>query len=89
MELFHTDVFYALLPLHHSYTMLAVFIEAVSVGAEVVFAKKMAITQVLRDLREAKVTMFLAVPLLFSKLLAGILDGSRRRAPWSTPWFEP
>ena len=81
MELFPTDVFYALLPVHHSYTMLAVFIEAMSVGAEVVFARKMAVTQVLRDLKQAKVTMFLAVPLLFNKLLAGILDGVRKKGP--------
>lgn len=81
MPLYSTDVFYALLPLHHSYTMLAVFIEAVSVGAEIVFARKMAVTQVLRDLREAKVTMFLAVPLLFNKLLAGIMDGVRKKGP--------
>jgi len=81
MQLYPTDVFYALLPLHHSYTMLAVFIEAISVGAEVVFARKMAVTQVLKDLREAKVTMFLAVPMLFNKLLAGILDGVRKKGP--------
>jgi long-chain acyl-CoA synthetase len=32
MKLFPTDVFYALLPLHHAYTMLAVLIEALSEG---------------------------------------------------------
>lgn len=81
LPLYPTDVFYALLPLHHSYTMLAVFIEAISVGAEIVFARKLAVTQVLRDLREARVTMFLAVPLLFNKLLAGIMDGVKKKGP--------
>ncbi len=71
--IFPTDVFYALLPIHHSYTMLAVFIEAMSVGAEIVFAKRMAIAQVLRDFKEAKVTMFLGVPMLFNKLINGIM----------------
>ena len=37
LTIFETDVFYALLPIHHSYTMVAVFIEAISVGAEIVF----------------------------------------------------
>jgi long-chain acyl-CoA synthetase len=69
----HTDVFYALLPIHHAYTMLAVFIEALSVGAEIVFAKRLAIAQLLKDFREAGVTMFLGVPMLFNKLLAGIM----------------
>lgn len=81
MAIYPTDVFYALLPIHHSYTMLAVFIEALSVGAEVVFARKLAVSQVLRELKLAKVTMFLAVPLLFNKLLGGILDGVRKKGP--------
>jgi long-chain acyl-CoA synthetase len=81
MAIYSTDVFYALLPIHHAYTMLAVFIESVSVGAELVFGKRMVIKQVLKDLREAKVTMFLGVPLLFNKVLAGILKGVREKGP--------
>ncbi|POR05465.1 AMP-dependent synthetase [Alkalispirochaeta sphaeroplastigenens] len=81
LTLYHTDVFYALLPLHHSYCMLAVFIESLSVGAETVFGKRVVISQVLHDLRAAKVTMFLGVPLLFNKLLAGIMRGIREKGP--------
>jgi long-chain acyl-CoA synthetase len=74
-----TDRFYALLPLHHSYTMVAVFIEAISVGAEVVFGKTMAVTRMLKELREGQITLLLGVPLLFNKLLAGILKGIREK----------
>lgn len=81
LPVYHTDVFYALLPIHHAYTMLAVFIEAVSTGAEIVFAKRMVIKQVLKDLKEAKVTMFLGVPLLFNKILAGIIKGVKEKGP--------
>lgn len=77
LHIYHTDVFYALLPIHHSYTMLAVFIESFSVGAETVFGKRMVVKQILKDLKEAHVTMFLGVPLLFNKLLNGILKGIR------------
>src|SRR5574344_2540814 len=77
LDIFHTDVFYALLPIHHSYTMLAVFIEALSVGAEIVFGKSMAVSKMLKELHEGKITMLLGVPLLFNKLLAGILKGIR------------
>ncbi|ULQ58944.1 AMP-binding protein [Brucepastera parasyntrophica] len=77
LDIFHTDVFYALLPIHHSYTMLAVFIEAISVGAEVVFGKSMAVSRMLKELKEGKITMLLGVPLLFNKLLAGIMKGIR------------
>ena len=79
LEIFETDVFYALLPIHHSYTMQAVFIESLSVGAELVFAKSMAVSRMLRELREGKITMLLGVPLLFNKLLAGILKGIKEK----------
>lgn len=81
LELFPTDVFYALLPIHHSYTMLAVFIEALSVGAELVFGQRMVTSAILRELKEAKVTMFLGVPLLFNKVLAGIMKGIKAKGP--------
>jgi long-chain acyl-CoA synthetase len=79
LNIFYQDVFYALLPIHHSYTMLAVFIETFSVGAEVVFGKRMVVKQILSDLKEAKVTMFLGVPMLFNKLLAGIMKGVKEK----------
>ena len=79
--IYHTDVFYAILPIHHSYTMLAVFIEAVSVGAEVVFGKRMVTKQILKELKEAQITMLLGVPMLFNKVLAGILRGLKDKGP--------
>jgi len=79
MQLYPTDVFYALLPIHHSYTMLAVFLESISVGAELVFAKKLAINKILSDLKTARVTMFLGIPMLFNKILKGILAGIRKK----------
>ncbi|HUW70557.1 MAG TPA: AMP-binding protein [bacterium] len=79
LSIYPTDVFYALLPIHHSYTMLAVFIEAISVGSEIVFGQRMVTKAILKDLKEARVTMFLGVPLLFNKLLAGIMKGIREK----------
>ncbi|MGF7107806.1 AMP-binding protein [Treponema pedis] len=79
LNIFHTDVFYALLPLHHSYTMLAVFIEALSVGAELVFGKTLAVSKMLSELKQGKITMLLGVPLLFNKLLAGIFKGIKAK----------
>lgn len=73
------DVFYALLPIHHAYTMQAAFINPISVGAEIVFGKSMAVSRMLKELREGKITLILGVPLLFNKLLAGILKGIRAK----------
>ncbi len=83
MSIYHSDVFYALLPIHHSYTMLAVFIEAISVGAELVFGQRMVTKAILKDLKEAKVTMFLGVPMLFNKVLAGIMKGIKDKGSFA------
>ena len=79
LHLYCTDVFYAILPIHHAYTMLAVFIETISVGAELLCGKKMVTAVMLKELREGKVTMLLGVPMLFNKLLAGILRGVKAK----------
>ena len=81
LYIYHTDVFYAILPIHHIYTMQAVFIEATSVGAEIVFGKKMISAVMLKELKEGNVTMLLGVPMLFNKLLAGILRGIKAKGP--------
>lgn len=79
MTIYHTDVFYALLPIHHAYTMLAVFIETISVGAEVVFGKSMAVNRLMHELKEGKITMLLGVPMLFNKLIQGIMKGVKEK----------
>lgn len=72
MNIYHSDTFYAILPIHHAYTMLAVFIEAISVGAAIVFGKRLAVQSLLSDLKKGEVTMFLAVPMLFNKFIQGV-----------------
>ncbi len=79
MEVFSTDVFYAILPIHHAYTMMAVFIVGISTGASIVFGKKLVISQVLKELKEGEVTMFLAVPMLFNKMIGALMSGVREK----------
>ena len=79
MNIYPTDVFYAILPIHHAYTMLAVFMEGLGSGASVVFGKKLVVSQMLKELKEAKVTMFLGVPMICNKLYAGLLAGVRKK----------
>lgn len=75
------DVFYALLPIHHAYTMQAAFINPLSTGAEIVFGKSMAVSRLMKELREGGITVMLGVPLLYNKLLAGIKKGIREKGP--------
>ncbi|MBR5645095.1 MAG: AMP-binding protein [Treponema sp.] len=74
-----TDVFYALLPIHHAYTMQAAFICPLEVGAEIVFGKTMAVSKLMKELHDGKITIMLGVPLLYNKLLAGIRKGIKEK----------
>jgi long-chain acyl-CoA synthetase len=79
LNIYHTDVFYALLPIHHSYTMTSVFLESIYVGAEIVFGKHLVFSQILKDFKQGQVTMFLGVPMLFNKIIQGLLKGVREK----------
>ena len=78
---YNTDVFYALLPIHHAYTMQAAFINPLQTGASIVFGKSMAVSKLLRELKEGQITIMLGVPLLYNKLLSGIRKGIKSKGP--------
>ncbi len=79
MDVLPTDVFYGLLPIYHSYTMTAVFMESMACGSELVFGKKLAIDSIMRDLNKGEITMFLGVPALYNKLILGIMNKIRAK----------
>ncbi|MEE3315128.1 MAG: AMP-binding protein, partial [Treponema sp.] len=79
MRLYSSDVFYALLPIHHAYTMQAVFIESLSCGAEIVYGKSMAVSRLMKELKEGQITMLMGVPMLFNKFMQGIMKGIREK----------
>jgi len=81
LDIFHTDVFYALLPIHHAYTMQAAFIVPLEQGAEIVFGKSLAVSKLMKELKEGKISIMLGVPLLYNKLLFGINNGIKSKGP--------
>ena len=81
-DVYPTDVFYAILPIHHAYTMTAVLLETVISGASCVFGKRLVTPIMLQELKEGKITMLLAVPMLFNKLLAGLMAGVHKQGPF-------
>ena len=72
-DIFPTDRIYLLLPMHHSYPMTAVFLESICHGSEIIFPRGMAVQQIMQDLKDAKVTVFMGIPLLFNKIIQGVL----------------
>ncbi len=77
-----TDVFYAILPIHHAYTMLAVFIESMTNGSKTVFGKRLSVAALLKELKDGQVNILLAVPMLYNKIFSGIMAGIEKKGPF-------
>ena len=69
-----TDVLYALLPLHHSYCCTTVLLETVQHGASCLFGHGIVVSLMINDLKRGGVTVFMGIPLLYNKLLNGIMN---------------
>lgn len=79
LSLDETDVFYGLLPLHHSYAMTAVFLESILHGSELVFSPKVLISRNMSEMSRAHVTNILGIPLLYNKIREGIMKKIREK----------
>ncbi len=79
LNLDETDVFYGLLPLHHSYAMTAVFLESIIHGSELLFSPKVLITRNISEMRMGGVTNMLGIPLLYNKIREGVLKKVREK----------
>lgn len=75
-----TDVLYALLPLHHSYCCTTVLLETVKHGASCLFGHGIIVSLMINDLKRGGVTVFMGIPLLYNKLLAGIMKKIDRKS---------
>jgi long-chain acyl-CoA synthetase len=73
------DVLYALLPLHHSYCCTAVLLESIRHGAECVFGHEIAVSKMIVDLTRGKVTIFMGIPLLYNKVLSGMMKQVKKK----------
>ena len=67
------EVFYALLPLHHSYCCTTVLLESVKFGAECLFGHGIIVSRMINDMKMGKVTVFMGIPLLYNKVIAGVM----------------
>jgi len=65
------DVFIDVLPLHHTYPTTCCFIAPLSFGIPTVIVDRVIGDVIRADARDAGVTFFIGVPLLFDKFMAG------------------
>jgi len=66
------DTMLAVLPVHHSWPLMATVLCPLECGGTVVFLKSLSADELLRAMKENKVTMLTAVPRLFELLHKGI-----------------
>ncbi len=83
LQVEQSDVWYALLPIHHSYCMTGVFLEGIKHASEIVFAPAIVIDKIMKDLEFGGVTIFMGIPLLFNKILKGMMKKVRAKGLFS------
>ncbi|AEV30763.1 AMP-forming long-chain acyl-CoA synthetase [Sphaerochaeta pleomorpha str. Grapes] len=79
LELDDRDVLYALLPLHHSYCCTSVLLESIRHGSECVFGHEIAVSKMIVDLTRGNVTIFMGIPLLYNKVLSGMMKQVKKK----------
>ncbi len=79
LSLDETDVLYALLPLHHSYCCTSVLLETLKHGAECVFGQEIAVSRMIADMTKGQVTIFMGIPMLYNKILSGMMKQVRKK----------
>ncbi len=77
------DVLYALLPLHHSYCCTAVLLETIRHGAECLFGHGIVVSKMIADMKMGKVTVFMGIPLLYNKVIAGIFAKVKQKGAFT------
>ncbi|MDC7222648.1 MAG: AMP-binding protein [Spirochaetales bacterium] len=73
------DIWYALLPLHHSYCFTSVFIESILNCGTCVFAATLSVSAMMKDLHDGGVTIISGIPLLYNKILKGLMKQVRSK----------
>ena len=73
------EVFYALLPLHHAYCCTTTLHETVRFGAQCIFGHGIVVSRMINDMKKGHVTVFMGIPMLYNKVLDGVMSGLKKK----------
>jgi long-chain acyl-CoA synthetase len=73
------DTFLSVLPIHHAFECTAGFLLPIYTGCAITYARSMKSADLIADMRNTNVTIMIAVPLLYEKLMAGILRNVKKK----------
>jgi long-chain acyl-CoA synthetase len=79
LPIWDRDVFMTVLPLHHSYPTTCSFVSPLCVGASFTIVEKLVGKVVIDDIRDSRGTILIAVPILYDKIKAAILQGFKAK----------
>lgn len=77
LEIVPSDVFLSVLPIHHTYECTCGFLTPLYRGASVAYCE--GLRHIQRNMQQAKVTVFLGVPLIFETLYRKIWEGIAKK----------
>lgn len=77
LKVYPWDIFFSVLPLHHTYECTCSFLMPLYKGAAIAYCQ--GLKYIRKNLQEVKPTMFLGVPLIFENLYKGIWKNVRKQ----------
>jgi len=83
-----TDNFLSVLPLHHTFECTCGFLTPLSGGAMITYARSLKSRELLEDIKRNNVTILLGVPLLFEKMLTGLLKAVEKKPTSARALFK-
>lgn len=88
MELYPSDNFISILPIHHTFECTCGFLAPLSSGAAITYARGLASKQIVEDIKNNKATILLGVPLLFEKISASLTKAISRKPLFARAVFK-
>lgn len=82
LEVLPTDVFFSVLPIHHTYECTCGFLMPLYRGASVAYCE--GLKHIVKNLSEARPTIFLGVPLIFESLYKKIWQNAKKSGKANT-----
>ncbi len=73
------DTFLSVLPVHHSLECTAGFLLPIHKGCSITYARSMKSADLMSDIQQTGVTIMIGVPILFEKMMAGIVKGVKKK----------
>jgi long-chain acyl-CoA synthetase len=88
MDLYESDNFISILPLHHTFECTCGFLTPISFGSCITYARGLASKQIVEDIKNNKATILLGVPLVFEKMFTGLSKEIAKKPQFTRAIFK-